>query len=323
MLPRRRVGADEVVLLNRLSSYRCFIFRADSGGVLRPAKVDVHELIAWALDEYPYRSSTIGPRPEDLAKQVERAQQRLTEREPYEGCPALLAEETESIRHLLTANLQRADLQEEYEGLDWALGVVDLRLLLAFQRRLVFDSAQCPLSIPQQDDWSHLISLAFGSRKDTRHRIICNGNTADGLDLNLYSSNPDLQLRLNPKAGHSDLSPLSLYGGSPFFEVAELRGRWFLRDGYHRAYRLLQAGVHRMPAVVIRTRTLRELGATEPWFFSEDQLFSDRPPRVMDFLDESLVLRYERAALRKVIRIRIEESLQPFNETDEVQGETL
>jgi hypothetical protein len=318
------VGADEVVLLNRSSSYRCFIFRADSrGGVLRPAKVDVHELIAWALDEYPYRSSTMGPRPEELAKQVEQAQQRLTEREPYEGCPALLAEETESIRHLLTANVQRPDLQEEYEGLDWALGVVDLRRLLAFQRRLVFSSAQHLSSIPQQDDWRQLISLAFASRRGTRHRIICNGNAANGLDVNLYSSNPDLQLQLNPKAGHSDLSPLSLYGGSPFFEVAELRGRWFLRDGYHRAYRLLQAGVHCIPAVVIRARTLEELGATEPWFFSEDQLFSGRPPWVVDFLDESLVLRYERAALRKVIRIRIEESLQPFDETDEVQGETL
>jgi hypothetical protein len=290
---------------------------------MRQAKVDVHELIAWTLDEYPYRNSTIGLRREEFAKQVEQAQQRLAEHKPYECRPALLAEETENTRHLLTANAQRTDLQEEYEGLDWALGVVDLRRLLAFQRRLVFDSAQRFSSIPQQDDWSQLISLAFGSRRGTKHRIICNSNAADGLDVNLYSSNPDLQLRLNPKAGNSDLSPLSLYGGSPFFEVAEFRGRWFLRDGYHRAYRLLQTGVHRMPAVVIRTRTLEELGAIEPWFFSEDQLFSDLPPRVMDFLDESLVLRYERAALRKVIRIRIEESLQPFDETDEVQGETL
>jgi hypothetical protein len=289
---------------------------------LKPAKVDVHELIAWALDEYSYRSSTIVPRQEELAKQIEQAQQRLTEREPYEGCPALLAEETAGVKHLLTAQAQRTDLQEEYEGLDWALGVVDLRRLLAFQRRLVFHSAPRFSSIPQQDDWSQLILLAFGSRRCTKHRIINNGNVADGLDVNLYSSNPDLQLRLSPKAGHSDLSPFSLHGGSPFFEVAELHGRWFLRDGYHRAYRLLQAGVHCMPAVVIRTRTLEELGATEPWFFNEDQLFSDRPPRVMDFLDESLVLRYERTALRKVIRIRIEESLQPFDETDEVQGET-
>jgi hypothetical protein len=290
---------------------------------MRSAKVDVHELIAWTLDEYPYRSSTISVRPEEFAKQFEQAQKRLAEREPYECCPALRAEETESIKHLLAPHAQRTDLREEYEGLDWTLGVVDLRRLLAYQRRLTFRSAQHLSSIPQQGDWSQLISLAFGPRRDTRHRIVCNGNAADGLDFNLYSNNPDLQLRLNRTVKHNDLSPLSLHGGSPFLEVAGLRGRWFLRDGYHRAYRLLQTGVHHIPAVVIRARTLEELGATEPWFFNKKQLFSDRPPRVMDFLDESLILRYERAALRKVIRIRIEESLQPFDETEEVQGETL
>ena len=57
------------------------------------------------------------------------------------------------------------------------------------------------------------------------------------------------------------------------------------------------------------------------WFFGEEQLFSDRPPRVMDFLNNNLVLRYERKALHKVIRIRVEESLQAFDETDEVLGE--
>jgi hypothetical protein len=41
----------------------------------------------------------------------------------------------------------------------------------------------------------------------------------------------------------------------------------------------------------------------------------------MDFLDEDLVLSYRRTALRKVIRIRIEEFLQAFDETAEVQGE--
>jgi hypothetical protein len=283
----------------------------------------VHELIAWGLDEYPYRNSAIGLGQKEFSKQIRRAQQRLTEREHYTSCPALLAEETESIRQLLTASAQRTDLLEEYEGLDWTLGVIDLRRLLAFQRRLVFGSERHPSSIPPQNDWTQLISLAFGSRRGTRHRIVCSGNATDALDVSLCSRNPDLQLRLNRNAVQSDLSPLSLYGGSPFFEVAELCGRWFLRDGYHRAYGLLQAGVYRVPAVVIYTRTIRELGATQPWFFNEDQLFSDRPPRVMDFLDESLVLRYERTALRKVIRIRIEESFESFDETEEVQGEEI
>jgi hypothetical protein len=285
------------------------------------AKVDVRELIAWGLDEYPYRNSATGLEQDGFAKQIEQAQQRLTQRECYSDCSALLAAETENIRHLLTEYVQRTDLQEEYEGLDWTLGVFDLRRLLAFQRRLVFSLTRQHSLIPQQDDWPKLISLAVGSRRGTEYRFIRNCDAAGGLDISLYSSNPDLQLRLSPKTGRSDLPPLSLFGGSPFFEVAELHGRWFLRDGYHRAYRLLQAGVHCIPAVVIYTRTMEELGATEPWFFSEDQLFSDRPPRVVDFLDESMVLRYERTALRKVIRIRIEESLKPFDETDEVQGE--
>jgi hypothetical protein len=290
---------------------------------LSSANVDVRELIAWGFDEYPYRSSAIGLGPEDFVKQTLSSQQKLAERNSYMSCSALLGEETESIRHLLAAFEQRTDLQEEYEGLDWALGVVDLRCLLAFQRRLVFSPTRHSPPAPQQDNWPALISLALGSRKDTRHRLLRNGRAIDGLDISLHSSNPDLQVRLNSNAGRGDHPLFSLYGGSPFFEVAEFRGRWFLRDGYHRAYRLLQAEVQRIPAVVIRARTIEELGAAEPWFFGDEQLFSDRPPRITDFLDDGLVLHYERTALHKVIRIRIEESLQPFDETDKIQGEKI
>jgi hypothetical protein len=43
----------------------------------------------------------------------------------------------------------------------------------------------------------------------------------------------------------------------------------------------------------------------------------------VDFLEESMALRYERTALRKVIRIQVEEFLQAFDETDEVQGDEI
>jgi hypothetical protein len=288
---------------------------------LNPAKVTVTELIAWGLDDYPYRDSAMSDKRAEIAKHVEQAQQSLSGRDCYESCTALLLEETESINHLLTEHEQRPDLQVEYEGLDWMLGVVDLRRLLAFQRRLAFSSAVRDFSTPAQDDWSGLTSLAMGPPRSTEHYLVRNGSAAGDLDIRLRSTNPDLQLRLKPRAGSGEVLPLSLYGGSPFFEVAVLDGRWFLRDGYHRAYRLLQDGVYCVPAVVISARIFSELGATEPWFFNEEQLFSYRPPRVLDFLDESMVLRYERVALRKVIRIRAEESFVPFDETNDVQGE--
>jgi hypothetical protein len=212
-------------------------------------------------------------------------------------------------------------MQDEYEGLEWTLGVVDLRCLLAFQRRLIFDDVHYTSTIVEQNNWTQLVSIALGSRRSTEYSVAHSRDVDDGFEIMLHSSNPDLQLRLNPETNGALHRPFFLYGGSPFLEVAELGGRWFLRDGYHRAYRLLQAGVHCVPAVVIRAQTIGQLGATNPWFFGEEQLFSERPPRVMDFIDESIVLRYERTALRKVIRIRIEESLQPLNEHDELQGD--
>jgi hypothetical protein len=280
------------------------------------SKANVRELIAWELDDYPYRDAADGVGPAELRERTERASAKLAERDLYAGTTALLERETKDIQDLLTVAAQREDLRQEYENLDWTLAVIDLRRLLAFQRRLVFSFGSKVLVAPERHDWPQLISLAIGSERSTEHVVILDRSEEDRLDIRLHSSNPDLRLRFQPKTGRGELLPLSLYGGSPFFEVAEFRGRWFLRDGYHRAYHLLQAGVDRVPAVVIYARSIDELGATAPWFFNEEQLFSDRPPQVTDFLDDNMILRYERAALRKVIRIHIEESLEPFDVTE-------
>ena len=281
------------------------------------AKVIVRELIAWDLDDYPYRDAAAGFGPAELRERTERASAKLAERDLYAGTTALLERETKDIQDLLTVAAQREDLREEYENLDWTLAVIDLRRLLAFQRRLVFSSGSKVFVTPERHDWPQLISMAIGSQRSTEHVVIHDLSEDDRLEIRLHSSNPDLRLRFHPKTSRGECLPLSLYGGSPFFEVAEFRGRWFLRDGYHRAYHLLQAGVDRVPAVVIYARSIEEVGATAPWFFNEEQLFSDRPPQVTDFLDDHLILRYERTALRKVIRIHIEESLEPFDASEE------
>ena len=280
-------------------------------------KVDVHELIPWGFDDYSYREAALDFDSEDLASKIRRARAILAERDSYTTTVALLERETQDIRPLLTAAMRRDDLQHENQNLAWELGVVDLRRVLAFQRRLIFNSSQHVRPLARQDDWPGLLSLAIGSPRTTEHVLTHRDSYTNRLDMILHSSNPDLQLRFTPNADNREHLPLSLYGGSPFFEVAELRGRWFLRDGYHRAYHLLKAGVNRIPAVVIYARSIEELGATDPWFFDEGQLFSEHPPRVTDFLDSTMILRYERTALRKVIRIRIEESLEPFDAIEE------
>jgi hypothetical protein len=63
--------------------------------------------MAWGLDEYPYQSSAINLSQDEIAKQVEQAQQRLAQRKCYASCPALLAEKTKSIEYFLTEAAQQ------------------------------------------------------------------------------------------------------------------------------------------------------------------------------------------------------------------------
>jgi hypothetical protein len=122
--------------------------------------------------------------------------------------------------------------------------------------------------------------------------------------LVIRSNNPNLHVRTTGDAS----SPLRVHTGSPFFEVACFRERWFLRDGYHRAFAFLRAGVFEIPAVIVQAETIEELGAAQPWFFSEEVLFSADPPRVLDFLDDDLILEYDRPPLIKTLQITIGET---------------
>ncbi len=282
--------------------------------------VEVRELVGWELDDYPFRGPSIEPESEDLKQKSNRAQQEVAGRSSHEGSSALSNIESSQIEELFSTYAQRKDLQEEYAGLDWTLSVVDLNQLLAFQRRLVFDPEVEQTQIPRQDDWAALFSFSLGSKRTTKYTLNIRSGSENYSDFIMKSNNPDLQVRLSD-ATYRDLFPFSLYGGSPFLEVAEFRERWFLRDGYHRTYRLLMAGVHHVPAVVIHARTIDEVGAVQPWFFNEEELFSARPPYVTDFLRSDLVFRYGRQRFIKSIRVRIEESFEPVREASDVSGD--
>jgi hypothetical protein len=261
--------------------------------------VHVRELSRWGLDSYPYRPESVAEVP------GLRAVDALSGRAPVAQMDVLLAAETLALQDEFSKQSSRTDLLDEMQGLDWSLGVIDLRPLIAFQRRLTFRPDSPTADARDAHSWASLFSLCFGSAKPANFQL---GREEWPQALNIYSSNPNLHLRtLNDSS-----NLLAAHSGGPFFEVASYRDRWFLRDGYHRAYSLLARGITAVPAVIVKARTLEELGADQPWFFPEDVLFSDNPPRVIDFLNDDLVLQYSRPALHKTIRITIEEILTPI-----------
>lgn len=267
-------------------------------------QIRILELAAWGLDDYQFRPPALD------AAEMTFARRLVGQREPYQATNALCEEEMQCLRDALDLQLARTDLHEEMLGLDWSLGVIDLRRLLAFQRRLSFNPALPAAQAPSQEDWAGLIKLAFPPPRPVVYDI--SRDTA-ARTLTLQSSNPNLHLRMTTDRS----APLTVHPGGPFLEVGLYKERWFLRDGYHRAYMLLQAGVFLVPAAIVRARTLQELGAVEPWFFPESILLSAHPPTVCDFLDSALTHDYVRPPIIKTLRITMEETIShaPTNGT--------
>ena len=259
------------------------------------SSVHVRELAAWGLDVYEYRPDSFEVR------NVARPNRNPGRRSALQQSNVLLGKDSPVLRDVFLTQRERPDLLAEMTGLTWSLGVVDLRPLVAFQRRLFFSSEMFLPPIPAAKDWPSLLALTFAPAQPVKYDM--SHDPASHVWF-FRSSNPNLQVRTD-----SDLnSPLRVHGGSPFFEVACFRDRWFLRDGYHRAFALLRAGVFEIPAVIVQAKTIEELGAIKPWFFSEEVLFSADPPRVLDFLDENLILEYDRPPLIKTLRITMDET---------------
>jgi hypothetical protein len=70
-------------------------------------------------------------------------------------------------------------------------------------------------------------------------------------------------------------------------QVAGLAGRYFLRDGYHRAYGLLNAGITHVPALVKDFGSFEEI-ALPPGMLPQAAYLGERPPMLPDYLDDVL-----------------------------------
>lgn len=72
-----------------------------------------------------------------------------------------------------------------------------------------------------------------------------------------------------------------------YLQVAGLGGRYFLRDGYHRAYGLLAAGISKVPALVKEFATFEEVGLPQG-LLPQSAYLGERPPMLTDYLSDDV-----------------------------------
>ena len=88
-----------------------------------------------------------------------------------------------------------------------------------------------------------------------------------------------------------------------YMQVAGVNGRFFLRDGYHRAFGLLRSGITRAPALVKEFGTLEEVQLPQG-MLPHSAFLGERPPTLQDYLDDAVAVDTHVPATTKMVVIQ-------------------
>ncbi len=224
--------------------------------------------------------------------------------------PRLVDLPDKATPHLDT--VQKAPMfQQAFAGRDIEFKGVELRSLVAFQKFVDVDfcdqlgwaskgmesAATLKACIPERFPLETLLhvnpqerSITFISRQ--LNPTIIGLAVAKGDD-----GNPVAQFTLGSNAN--------------YLQAVQYRGRVLLKNGYHRAYAMLAAGVTYAPCILMEGRGLLDTGAAREGFFGEHLLYSGRPPLVRDFLNDAVAQDIRLRGVKKVVRIRVDETVLP------------
>ena len=254
-------------------------------------------------------------RPRNRLQQAREERQR---RSPTEVTDPIVPPESRSVSQRLEAIAQRADIRASFAGMTWRPEMVDLRNVLSFQKAVATETLNDRVSSAGQLDGLFELCLPASSAPPPQGVISDpsgKGFTMSALNPNLRHAGSNISnAMVAPAPGMSPvpMQAITLFvnmGGS-FLQVARYKGRCFIRDGYHRAVGLLRAKIPIVPCIFIEARSFEELSCP-PGSLTYEVLYGERPPTIADFLDDGVSADGVQIAVRKVVRITVEEFIVP------------
>jgi hypothetical protein len=282
----------------------------------------VRALLGW-LNEAEAYQFLLGrqPTPADdvtaLRQQWLAARLAVASRPPYSDTNVIVEMDDPTLVETIRA---RTEIQAAFPGQQWRPAYVELSQVVSLQKLIHLEGLEARVAEIQADSPALLeLCLPTSQQLPPSGAIV----DLDNKGLTLSSLNPNLRIMGNQLAeAQVSLAPglppmraqavtLFVSIGSSYLNLGWYQNRAILRDGYHRAAALLQAGISRVPCLVIEVRSLEELGCP-PGAVAYDVLFGERPPTLSDFWDETVTCEVMRPAIRKVLRIRGDEFVVPL-----------
>ncbi len=193
----------------------------------------------------------------------------------------------------------------------WSFKLVEIDALVCFQQYIVTDYSKELAKQYDLSDTSRLIDFCLPSKRAKRPMAVVSAPQ----EFTMLSSSQDLRV-LGPGQMQDPVTKRTVFGfgvgwGSPFIQVVRFKGRYFLRNGYHRVYEIRKAALTHVPCILIEGENLADTGAIKPGFFGEQLLTSDRPPMFADFLSDKIAPPLHMKPFTKIVRVRADESVLP------------
>jgi hypothetical protein len=185
----------------------------------------------------------------------------------------------------------------------WQVKIVDLTRVCALQPCVFTEDADARVSNVDSTDLTAIAAMTLPMPAATP--LAAQFDQTKNAWM-FSSPNPNLRLignaRLEMQPGVTVFG--FAVGVSPsFLQVAYHKGRHILRDGYHRAYGLLKRGVNPVPAFVREFATFEEL-RLPPGMLPQDAYLGDRPPLLLDYLDDEVSVDVVAPATQKMIIVQ-------------------
>jgi hypothetical protein len=205
--------------------------------------------------------------------------------------------------------MDRPDCKQMYASGTWSVSLVQLSGIVPFQPNIDLAYASSLGDEPLRPaDILSAVKLCFPFGKPSTLAVSVDQPQKA---ITVSGINPSLQVA-GFHCGQQDAQGpfvISLYisAGPNIVQVTRYRGRYFLTNGNHRAYRLMKAGFTHIPCLVRTASNIAETGALGAGFFPESLLMSERPPVFTHFADDVLAITIPTHLAKKVVRIRPDE----------------
>lgn len=253
---------------------------------------------------------------DDLTRKIAMA------REYVKTLPSRVNDSPESrpVEDSITADLAKlqseSTFREHLQGVkDWRFAWVELSKVLVFQphlnTRYVDSLAE---QVPAEGTGREVVDFCLPSTKRGLKTMVIQSFNPTTNTYTLITDNLDFRILGNvqgddPESGRKFVG-FGYGGGLPQMSVVEYKGRFILKNGYHRAYALYKRGHRFFPCLLLHAESYATTGAQATGFFPVDTMLSDRPPRMGDFSSPAAIP-IPRRLLKVIITVHAEKQAFP------------